>query len=96
MPSRNTVVPVETGPHAVPSQRRVAPESPTAQTSFAALPQTAVRSVVLPLATDAQPEPSQCAVAPPLPTAQTSDAPLPHSPAKSVDVELLDIPVCCR
>src|SRR5215471_18259969 len=66
---------------ALPFQCRMV-ESPTAQTSFAALPQTPARSFVVSLETMDQPLPFQCRTAPPAPTAQTSFAPCPQTPER--------------
>src|SRR5215471_781562 len=71
---------LETLVQALPFQCTMVPESPTAQTSLAPLPQTPRRGFVVPLEAVAQALPFQCTMVPAQPTAQASLAPLPQTP----------------
>src|SRR5919197_1481868 len=72
--------------HSVPFQCRITPPpppSPTAQTSFAALPQTPLICSFVLLATFDQSLPFQCKRVPDEPTAQTSFPELPQTALRS-------------
>src|SRR4029077_9983909 len=85
-PSRNFVVPLGTGFHVVPFQRRTV--SPTAHPSLGPLTQTQSRCDVVPLANAAQPEAVSRRIVPPAPTAHASSRPLPHRPHRSCVVRV--------
>ena len=72
-------MPLETLVQALPSQWRMVPVEPTAQTSLAPLPQTPKRVIDVPLETLVEVLPSQWTMVPAQPTAQTSLASLPQT-----------------
>src|SRR4029077_2482795 len=71
-----------------PLKCRIAPASPTANTSLPELPQTPKRVAVLGLDID-HVVPSKCAIAPKSPTANTSLPELPHTPANTTGAPLV-------
>src|SRR2546425_6064191 len=87
--------------HAVPSQCRIVPPSPTgpaaqptAQTSLLALPHTLGRKNAVPLAATAHALSSERRIMPLWPTAQTSLLALPHTPESGlVPLEEADHPL---
>ena len=85
-------MPLETLVQALPSQWRMVPVEPTAQTSLSPLPQTLWRALVVPLETLVQALPSHWRMMPVEPTAQTSLSPLSQTPLRPfvVPLETLD------
>src|SRR3989442_12509636 len=93
-------MPLETGAHALRSQWRIAPASPTAHTSVLALPHTARRAVPVQMERD-HALPSQCRILPFASTAQTSVLALPHTAERGVSLPPLGtedhpLPSQCR